>query len=129
MPKPCGECVKAVSAHVLHRKCAIESVVYDVHSRLRELSAYLMGHTGEDCHLKKRAVFVFLALVRNRLVLRYGMQAAQFCPLRTGETVVIRVDHPAERQCGVVCEIVFKAAAVFDAAFYESEVFLLDRLV
>ena len=109
---------------VLHGERAVESVVHDVHSGERELGADLVRDAGVDRHLEKRALLVAAGRPGDGRKLRDGVERGG---LHAGAGAA-DVDHAAERQGGVVDEVVLQRSAHGHGAFDEREVGLLHRL-
>ena len=91
-----GKGVEAVPDLVLDRERAVQPVVHDVHPGHGELRTDLVRDAGEDRHLEERQLLVLLKRVSDGLELRDGVEALRPSKLGRAQSVVMRVNHPAE---------------------------------
>ena len=114
---------------VFDGKSSVEAVVDDVHSRKRELCAYLVRDTGIDSDLQKRALLVFHEHPVDRLEVCHGMKRPRLGLLRLAKAIVAVVYHFAEGERRIVDEVVLKCAPYGNCAFHKGEVSLLHALL
>lgn len=120
--------VQAVPSLVLDGEGSVESVVHDVHAGECELRTDLVGDARVDRDFEERPLFVLDHRVADGLELRDGMEALRPSKLGRTQSVVMRVNHPAEGQCRVVYQVVLKRSANGDRPLDKREVGLPDGL-